>query len=649
MLLHIALPALLLQAEPRPQARPVSSPPSAEMRIDAAGYAVLRFLTTWRTAWLQSGASQVFDATRLRDIHCHWDGSYGGTTGRSRPPTLIHRSSRRSMCPNWLPADGRTLDDERLSRDASLAPQWRARVRSARALLIDSLAIYAARAPNDAWITGERVRFLVDQGELPAALEVARDCTAERAWCAQLTGFVLHAGGDFVRADSAFDAATAAMSPEKQCEWTDARMILESRGQSAYKHLGCDERVAINERLWWLATPLFSDSKPDRRSEHYARKVLVQLQSALPWDERFDWRNRFGGEAVAEMLIRYGWPAFSGFGGRAEEISHASWMTFYDSTRSATIEYPQDRTHLVPAWIAIADPFHAPASAWQVNMPALELNDDPAEQWWPDEHYAPAIGPIVQLPDQTVVLRRDNDVLLASASDVRDAPGALHDDGTPVLVRTTGPRDVQQVPHQAFRNGTSIVVIARIPAAPAVVGTEVRATRVGTASARTRFGIDPPAPLTALRPGETAISPPVLIAAGDTPPSSPERALERMLGSTRVSGSKIGVYWETYGYDASDSVDVSVVITRRERIGVMRRVGMLLRVAQSPNGSVAVRWQEPQGGRSAWTIPGAVPVLARFVGLDLSRLEPGHYSVDVNVGRRNGIPVSASRDFVRER
>ena len=58
----------------------------------------------------------------------------------------------------------------------------------------------------------ERVRFLVDQGSAAAAVAVARRCTADRAWCAQLLGFALHSAGDYRGADSAFDAASAAQA-----------------------------------------------------------------------------------------------------------------------------------------------------------------------------------------------------------------------------------------------------------------------------------------------------------------------------------------------------------------------------------------------------------------------------------------------------
>ena len=630
------------------------------MRTDAAGYAVLRFLSTWRSAWLESVGWRGNNTTfiRLRDVHCHWDGSYGvtgfyrsvgggGSHGGPPPPNLIHRSSRRSMCPDWYPANESSPTDERLLIDLALAPAVRDRTRTLRAQLLDSLAIFDRQHPGDAWITGQRVRFMIDQGEPGAALDVARVCTAGKAWCSQLAGFALHAAGDFARADSAFDAASAAMTPERRCEWTNAALLLDDDSRGAYEHLNCDERVAANERLWWVTRPFLSDSVDDRRSEDFARKVLVELHGALPWDERYDFRNYHGGQAVSEMILRYGWPAYSAFTGQAEEADHAGWMNFYDSTRTATAEYPQDRLHLVPQWRAVNDPFHAPADAWQLNMPPLSADDEPAAQWWPAEHYGRAGGNIIQLSDQTVMLRRDNDVLLATASELGGSARALHDHSAAgMLVRSTGPHQVEKVPHQTYVNATSIVLTGNIPIKAALVGTELPSSQAGGVSARTRFGVVPPAPLASFGHGETAISDPVLLGGSDAVPTSPEDAIKQMLGSTYVRSAKLGIYWETYGFTPSDSTDVAVVITRHEKVSKLRRLGMLLHVAGDINGSVAVRWKEPQSGHTAWSIPGVVPILARSIQLDMSQIEPGHYIVQVLVGRRGGAPLASSREFV---
>src|SRR5438128_537728 len=110
--------AALLQAAPLMQSELAASTRPYNAATDVAGYAVLHFLSTWRTAWLQGGEWQGSSNTdiRLRDDHCHWDGSFGnsGRRGNAHPPSVIHRSSRRSMCPDWLPADEPAPSDERL-------------------------------------------------------------------------------------------------------------------------------------------------------------------------------------------------------------------------------------------------------------------------------------------------------------------------------------------------------------------------------------------------------------------------------------------------------------------------------------------------------------------------------------------------------
>ena len=283
------------------------------------------------------------------------------------------------------------------------------------------------------------------------------------------------------------------MAPERRCEWTSASLLLDRDSRGEYEHLNCDERVAANERLWWVTTPLFSDSVDDRRSEHFARKVLVQLHSALPWDERYDWRGYHGGQAVEEMLLRYGWPAFSAFAGAEEERDHAGWMNFYDSTRTATAEYPQDRLHLVPKWRAVSDPFHATPDTWDINMPSLSNDDEPAAQWWPTEHYGRAAGGIVQLSDQTVILRRDNDVVLATASAARRHAFASRAVSGRRSRSFDGTHQVERVPHQTYLNETSLVLTGRIPVKPAIVGRRCPPRSAEISPARTRSGVVPPA------------------------------------------------------------------------------------------------------------------------------------------------------------
>jgi hypothetical protein len=640
--------ALLLQAaSPQPQPQLAGHGRASDRVLSAANSVVLQFLTVWRTAWLATADTSTRPGSeiRLRDSHCHYDGSFGpGANGRKEPPTVIHMSSRRSMCPNWLPTGEPAHGDEATDIDASLPLGRRQSVRAARARLIDSLAALDAMRPGDKWIVGQRVRFLVDQGERKAALDVARHCQADRTWCSQLAGYVLHSEGAYARADSAFDAATRAMTPDDRCKWTSVRLLLDDHGRGAYDHLNCDERVAANEKFWWLSTPMFVDTLDDRRSTDFARKVLIELRGSLSWDERFDWRRQYGRAALTEMLVRYGWPTYSAYGGQEHSEAHATWMGFNDSTRTGTLEYPRERLHVAPEWRAIADPFHATATAWRLDMGLLTGDEEPAAQWWPAEHYTRPGGPITQLLEQTVLLRRDDDVLLATAA-ARPGDWYVLDTSATALFRTTGPGKVERLPHKTLTNSQAIVVLGKVPATPAIVGAELPAAP-GKMSARTRLGIDPPAPLSTLGAGALAISDPVLLTSEGDPPSSVEGALARMLGDTHVREGKLGVYWETYGLAKGDSVAVSVIVSRKEPLSKMRRLGMALHLAGDINSSVAVRWSEPGSRAQEWTIDGATPIQARAIRIDLSNLPGGRYELSVVMQRPGLLPVTTTRAFV---
>src|SRR3954464_14808456 len=115
MWLRICLAALLVLAGTASRTSDVLPAGPSDAVVDAAKTVVLQFLSTWRTAWLESTDRSGYALTeiRLRDVHCHWDGSFSANTGRSnyRPPSLIHHSSRRSMCPNWVPSGEQAPDD----------------------------------------------------------------------------------------------------------------------------------------------------------------------------------------------------------------------------------------------------------------------------------------------------------------------------------------------------------------------------------------------------------------------------------------------------------------------------------------------------------------------------------------------------------
>jgi hypothetical protein len=137
-----------------------------------------------------------------------------------------------------------------------------------------------------------------------------------------------------------------------------------------------------------------------------------------------------------------------------------------------------------------------------------------------------------------------------------------------------------------------------------------------------------------MRVGDIAISEPIILRARldgtDLPRDT--TALDRLATSRRVrSGEKIGVYWETYGLSAADTVEVAVWVERYTRDGAMRRLGQTLRIATNRNTPVAISWFEPEAGEPAEFIAAGVPVVTRSIVLDTSTLPPGEYWLDVAI------------------
>src|SRR5690606_3438065 len=124
--------------------------------------------------------------------------------------------------------------------------------------------------------------------------------------------------------------------------------------------------------------------------------------------------------------------------------------------------------------------------------------------------------------------------------------------------------------------------------------------------------------------GEYAISAPVLVSPpGPRDPivADPDAMLPRMLPSTTfAAGSTVGVYWETYGLVPGDTVELALWIERVTPLTGIRQLGVTLRVAADLNTPVASQWTEPQSARASFRLGGAVPILGRFISLDLSSL-----------------------------
>src|SRR5512147_803028 len=184
----------------------------------------------------------------------------------------------------------------------SPAPVEPAQIGVERTHLLAVLDSVAQALPGDGLVVGQRVRYLIEAGRTLDAAIAAQDCRADSWWCAALEGLAWHAAGDAEAAERLFRSALELMSADEHCRWTDLSDLLGEPLRRRYRALSCDERSGFENRVWWLAQPLWSRAGNDRRTEHYARLTLAHLLAHA--------RSPYGlwGDDEREMTVRYGWP-----------------------------------------------------------------------------------------------------------------------------------------------------------------------------------------------------------------------------------------------------------------------------------------------------------------------------------------------------
>jgi hypothetical protein len=131
-------------------------------------------------------------------------------------------------------------------------------------------------------------------------------------------------------------------------------------------------------------------------------------------------------------------------------------------------------------------------------------------------------------------------------------------------------------------------------------------------------------------------------------PREPEAAMGRMLGTTQIPRNQksIGVYWESYGFGARDTVEVGLRIQRRTGQGLLATVGMALNVLEDKNAPVFVSWTEPNAAHSTFTVNGISTIVARAIALDISALPAGEYWLDAAVRKPGGVAATSRRALI---
>jgi hypothetical protein len=158
----------------------------------------------------------------------------------------------------------------------------------------------------------------------------------------------------------------------------------------------------------------------------------------------------------------------------------------------------------------------------------------------------------------------------------------------------------------------------------------------------------PPPSLAELKAGEIAVSDPVLLdlqADAVNLDQPTEALLDQMLNTVNVDRRhrRIGVYWETYGISATDTITVSVRVATDEQLSAMRRLGMRLNLAENPNREVVQSWTLPDPQRGSSIVAGRVPIGINAIVLNLSQLQPDSYVLEVSIERAGVVATGRRR------
>ncbi len=481
--------------------------------------------------------------------------------------------------------------------DDTIPPAEPRGIRKARAALLKTLDGLAVRAPNDGWIAGQRVRYLLESNNDSAAIAVARSCTAHEWWCAALLGLSLHEGRQGLAADSAFAHALATMPADERCKWTDMSLVLNAAQRKRLGNVGCGQNEDLAARLWWLSDPFLAIPGNERQAEHYSRHTMVLILQPTKIVYNLRWADD-----LREMVVRYGWARYwtRGPGSVLDAFGGAV------SGHEATPNY-----HFVPA-------------SWRVDsLPSIAFD---LGQQRSAERYAPEIAErLKELDPQIAAFRRGDSVEVVAAFDVThdsdlDSAGVSSslvlaaDEKTPAaVVSMAGPKGALSL---------------RADARPQMLSLEIVRPDVRRAGWK-RAGI-----WLAPKPeGALALSDVLMFEPGTAEVRELSQALPTALGSNIAPRAKLGIYWEVYGLAKADSaLPMSLTLTRIDQ-GPLERLGQAIGVSPRVN-PLSISWREN---------PSLGSITTRSVILDLSLIPRGKYSLRVEATPSSQAPASTTR------
>jgi len=477
---------------------------------------------------------------------------------------------------------------------------------------------------HDHWILGQLVHYLVERREVGEAERFALECGIVDAWwCTALQGYVLHVRTEYVEAESVFREALALMPEDVRQEWTTPRYIFTPEAMEDFNLASPAERERQFDLFWRLSDPLFLFEGNDRLTDHFARLVEVENRKDAAEPMGLEWEDD-----LAETLVRYGRNT-----GYSRTFSPRGGFGLQDTRRVVGHHHPKSRGYLFPEEF-LESPSDIPAESW-ITAPRE------ARTW-----YAPPYAPDVRsLETQVGRFRRDSEMLIVGAyrpTLVRDvtsgrvvsawgSDGGI--EGTPFAALFLVPEDGSAT---KLVQGSDPEGVLKIETSPGryVSGLEV-VDLDGRQAWRARQGVIQ-LPLT---PGLVDVSDLMILKAGAPLPETLDEALPNLRAGVRVSpGERFPVIWEVYGLRIQEPIRVTIGFSRG-RPGFLARVGDFLGIIE-PEGNIDITFEESG--------PDSVQAVFRAIELELPDLDPGEYTLHLQLDLTGRTPVVTSRPIIVE-
>ena len=452
------------------------------------------------------------------------------------------------------------------------------------------------RRPGDPYAVAQAAYGVARLGDPDGALELAERCEAARWWCDLVLGMANQRAGRSVDASGHFLTGLLGADPELACRLTDIAYLLDGRDLETYAALPCPgpERSEFEERFWWLSDPLLTRPGNDRRTEHLARRfeLLLHERLRLAVDPDF----RFDADAMSEMLLYM------------DEVTRRGPPDSWDHTgRWRSDEAARHR--------------FTPASLVVDGVQALRYELE-AARW--DEGYTPAeYGPVHEVPGQVARFRDADSLFLAVAADLTAAPINPLETRFVASGGPTGPFVGLGLPRGDLRPSFT----TRAEAVPMVVAVEALDGYGG--ASRMREGVLP------LADAPLALSDPLVV----DPllpelPATREEAARAMLPRLWIGSSEeLVVYWEVYGLEEGQPLDMSVSIQREGAALVMRVLRSLTGRSDAP--ATVISWTEEATG----------PTHRMSLAIQVDALDAGPHHLTIEATGPDGTAATSIRRF----